>query len=414
MNRALLLRTAIAGLRVNRVRSVLTILGIIIGVTAIVMVVALGQGAQGLILAEIEGIGGNTVIIRPGRQPEGPTDIADTILSDSIKQQDIEALNRRENVPGITSIEPGVIVPGSVTREDQIYRPLTLGWTGEGLLNLFNLDVAEGTIFTEEDIRQRAKVVILGHTVKQELFGDSNALGEFVSIRGHKLRVIGLLPKTGQTSFLDFDELMLMPYTTAQRTLLNIDFFHEVVVKLDEGADPRQVAEDVRATLRETHGITDSSKDDFFVLTQEEIASNIATVTNVLTIFLVAIASISLVVGGVGIMNIMLVSVTERTKEIGLRKAVGATDRNIMQQFLIEAVILTGTGGVIGTILATIFSSIVAIVARNSYGVPWPVTVPVTAIVLGVGTAALIGIIFGIYPARQAAKKDPIEALRYE
>jgi len=414
MNSRLLLKTAISGLRVNKIRSLLTILGIIIGVTAIVLVVALGQGAQDLILSEIEGIGGNTVVIRPGRQPEGPTDVADTILSDSVKQRDIDALHRPENVPGVTSIEPGVIVSGSVTYEDRIYRPLSLGWTADGLLEMFNVDISEGTLFTEEDIRQRAKVAILGHEVKQELFGDSNAIGEVVTIRGHKLRVIGLLPKTGQTQLFNFDELLLMPYSTAQRTILNIDFYHEVILKLEEGANPNQVAEDVRATLRENHGITDPNKDDFFVLTQEEIAGTISTITSVLTIFLVAIASISLVVGGVGIMNIMLVSVTERTKEIGLRKAVGATDQDILSQFLIEAIILTGSGGAIGTILAISLSFAVAIVARNTYGVPWPITIPVAAIILGVGTAALVGMVFGIYPARQAAKKDPITSLRYE
>ncbi len=414
MNRKLLLQTSLTGLRVNRTRSLLTILGIIIGVTAIVLVVALGQGAQALILSEIEGIGGNIVVIRPGRQPEGPTDIADSILSDSVKQRDVDSLRRPENVPGIASIDPAVLVSGSVTHDDEIYRPLTLGWTATGLLDLYSLDVAEGTLFTDEDIRQRSKVTILGHRVKQELFGDSNALGEFVGIRGHKLRVVGILPKTGQTSLFDFDELMLMPYSTAQKTILNIDFFHEVIIKTADGADPQQVAEDVRITLRENHNISDASKDDFFVLTQEEIIGTISNVTNVLTIFLVAIASISLVVGGVGIMNIMLVSVTERTKEIGLRKAIGATDRNILDQFLLEAIILTGAGGAIGTILAVGLSFIVAIIARQSFGVPWPFYVPVGAIILGVGTAALIGLVFGIYPARQAAKKDPIEALRYE
>lgn len=414
MDKTALLRTALKALRVNLRRSVLTMLGIIIGVTAIVLVVALGQGAQALILGEIEGIGGNIVVVRPGRQPEGPSDIAETILSDSIKQRDIDALRRQTNVPGAASVEPAILVSASVTHDSESYRPLSLGWTASAVEDLFGVSVAEGTMFTADDIKRQAKVAIVGHRVKQELFGDSNALGEFITIRNTKLRVIGILPKTGQKSLFDFDELLLMPYSTAQKTLLNVDFFHEVIVKVGAGADPAQVAEDIRATLRETHGITDVAKDDFFVLTQEDIVASVSTITNVLTIFLVTIASISLVVGGVGIMNIMLVSVTERTQEIGLRKAIGATDQDILLQFLFEAIILTGTGGALGTALASALSLLVTFIARESFNIPWPITIPLGAIVLGVGTAATIGIVFGLYPALQASKKDPIEALRYE
>lgn len=414
MHNRLLLTTAVSALRANRTRSLLTILGIIIGVTAIVLVVALGQGAQGLILNEIEGIGGNIVVIRPGRQPEGPTDIAETILSDSIKQRDVDALEKPTNVPGVASVNPAILVSGSVTHADQLYRPITLGWTANALPDLFSIDTEQGTLISDDDIKRQAKVAVLGYQVKKELFGDSNAVGEFVTIRSIKLRVIGVLPKTGQKSVFNFDELMLIPNTTAQKTILNIDYYHEVILEISPGADPKQVADDARATLRENHGITDPAKDDFFALTQEQIIGTVSTITNVLTIFLVAIASISLAVGGVGIMNIMLVSVTERTNEIGLRIAVGATPRDIMRQFLLESVILTALGGLIGTSIATSLSLLVAIIAQQSFNIPWPFYVPIGAIILGVGTAASIGIVFGIYPARQAAHKDPIEALRHE
>jgi putative ABC transport system permease protein len=410
----ILIKNAFRGLRANLGRSLLTILGIVIGITAIVLVVALGQGAQELILSEVRSVGGNLIVARPGRQPEGPTDVAETILSDSIKERDLVALRRKENVPGLASIEPAVLVSGSLSYQDNVYRPLILGWTGDGLADMFNINVAEGTLFNDDDIRRRAKVVVLGFKVKQELFGDSDAIGQFVTLRGHKLRVVGVLPKLGQLSLFNADELALTPYTTAQKTLLSIDHFHEIIMRAEDDADAEQVAADVRATLREVHGITNQEKDDFFVLTQQDIAESIGTITQVMTVFLVSIAAISLVVGGVGIMNIMLVSVTERTHEIGLRKAVGATSSDILRQFLAEAIMLTLSGGFLGTLIALALSMSVVVVVRTQFSLPWPLAVPISAILLGVGTSTLIGIIFGLYPAQKAAVKNPIEALRYE
>ncbi len=408
------IRTAYRALTANLGRSLLTILGIVIGIVSIVLVIALGQGAQDLILGEIEGFGGNLIVVRPGRQPEGPTDFADTILADSIRDRDVEALRQAVNVPGAAEIHPALLVSGTVSYEDRVYRPLSFGWTSDGMVNFFDIFPSEGDFFTEDDIRQRAKVVVIGHTVKEELFGDSDALGEFIRIRDQNFRVIGLFPQSGQTSLFNVDEIVLLPYTTAQKDLLGISHYHEVLVQAADGADPNTVAEDVRATLRDLHGIDDPSKDDFFVLTQQNIADQIGTITTTLTIFLVAIASIALVVGGVGIMNIMLVSVTERTREVGLRKAVGATNQDIMQQFLAEAVILTGAGGILGTVVALLLAYGAAAILRSQFGLPWLVQLPVGAIFLGVGVAVTIGVVFGIYPARKAAKMDPIEALRYE
>lgn len=410
----LTLKTAVVALRTNMGRSLLTILGIVIGIVAIVLVIAMGQAAQNLILSEVQSIGGNTIILRPGRQPEGPADVADTILADSIREREVEALKRPENVPNLASVEPAVLVSGAVTYQDEVFRPIALGWTADGLTDIFELFPEEGTFFTDDDIRQRSKVIVLGHRAKTELFGESDALGEFVKLREQNFRVVGVLPKAGQVAVFNVDDLVLLPYSTAQKDLLGISHFHELILQAEDGADIDQVAEDVRVTLRDLHGITDPSKDDFFVLTQENIADQIETVTQVLTIFLVSIASIALVVGGVGIMNIMLVSVTERTREVGLRKAVGATRKDILQQFLLEAVLLTGVGGLIGTTLALLLSFLVAFIARQQFNIAWPFTLPIGGIVLGVGVSTLIGLIFGLYPARKAAKKSPIEALRYE
>ena len=378
------------------------------------LVISLGQGARQLILQEIDGVGANAVILRPGRQPESPIDIGESILSDSIKDRDVAALKRQENVPNAVSVDPAMLVPGPVTYQDEIYRPVTFGWTGNGMRDIFGIEPEVGAFFTEEDIRQRAKVAVIGATVKEELFGESEALGQLLKIRGHNIRVVGIMPKRGQVSFFNIDEIVLVPYSTAQRTLLGVDFYHEIFIRADEDANVDLVAADVEATMRELHGISDPEKDDFFVTTQQEALETIGTVTQALTVFLVAIASIALVVGGIGIMNIMLVSVTERTHEIGLRKAVGATNQNILTQFLLEAIILTMAGGIIGTLLAFTISSLVTLVIRQQFGLAWPYQLPFVAVVLGVGVATIVGLIFGIYPARKAARKNPIEALRYE
>lgn len=401
-------------MRSNPGRSLLTIVGIVIGIVAIVIVIALGQGAKGLILSELENFGANFIIIRPGRQPDSPADIAESILGDSVKSEDIKALRRPDNVPGVLSVDPAVLVSGEITYRDNIFRPMIFGWTATAVEEGFNIVPERGTIFTEEDIKQRAKVALIGSEVKKELFGASEAVGHTFKLRGQSIRVIGVYPPSGQIMSFNMDEIVILPYTTAQKDLLGIDYFMEVFVRTDPEANVEVVADDVRATLRETHGITDSDKDDFFVWTQKDIVDRIGMITQILTLFLVAVASISLLVGGVGIMNIMLVSVTERTKEIGLRKAVGATNSDIMKQFLTEAIILTGSGGVIGTLIAAALVYAMTYIAQNQYGIDWPFYLPPLAIVLGIGMATVIGLVFGLYPARKAAMKDPIVALRYD
>lgn len=408
-----LLHTALFELRTNWRRSVLTILGIVIGVGAIVLTLSLGRGAQQIIVSQVQGVGGDTIVVRPGREPEGPSDFADTILSDSLKRADIAALRRQENVPHAVAVVPSVVLGGSVAFADNVYRPLTLGWQAEALGRILHIFPEEGLFFDEEDIRGKAKVAVLGWRVKQELYGDSQAVGKTVTLKNTAFRVVGVLPKSGQVSLFNPDELVLIPYSTGQE-LLGIDYFHEVMVQADDPAVVDEVADSIRATLRERHNISDSAKDDFFVLTQQDILQRLQTVTQVLTLFLTAIAAISLVVGGVGIMNIMLVSVTERTREIGLRKAVGATNADIRRQFLIETLLLTLSGGLVGALGATALSGIVAVVAVRQFSLAWPYEVPWLAIGIGITMAALVGLAFGLYPATAAARKNPIDALRYE
>lgn len=407
-------KIALTGLRTNLGRSLLTILGIVIGVAAIVLVLTLGQGAQLLILNQVNSLGGNSIIVRPGREPAGPTDAAESLLSNTLKQRDIDALRKPANVPGIVSVEPAVLVPDSVQYQQNIARPTILGWSAQALHDTFQVEAQAGLFFTEEDNRQQAKVAIVGDKVRQTLFGDSQAVGEFIKIRGRNFRVVATLPLGGQVSVLNVDEIVLIPVSTAQKDLLGIDYYHEAFVSVADGVQIDQAAQDIRATLREQHDIIDPAKDDFYVLTQQDIVDRISTITSVLTIFLSGIASISLLVGGIGIMNIMLVSVTERTREIGLRKAVGATTRHILEQFLLEALVLTVSGGLLGTLLATGIALLVALVARGQFNLEWPFNISILGFSLGIAMAAITGLTFGLYPARKASRKSPMEALRYE
>lgn len=406
------LRISWLSITANKARSALTVLGIVIGIVSIVLVMSLGAGAKAYILSQVEGIGAHTIIVRPGRQPKGPTDVAESILSDSLKQRDIELL--KSSVPGIISLEPVVIVPGGVAYQNQVSRPTIFGWTSQALGRFFSIYPTEGDFFTDDDIKNHAKVAVIGHKVKDELFSDSDAVGESIKIRGQSMRVVGVLPAKGQVSVLNLDEVVVIPYTVAQKDILGINFYHEVFIGVADNVDMDTVTEDIKAILRDAHGITDPAKDDFFLVTQQDVIDRVSGITRALTIFLTGIASISLLVGGVGIMNIMLVSVTERTKEIGLRKALGATNRDILQQFLLEALTLTIGGGVVGVLTATVLAYAVALAVKYYGGLEWKFELPILSVVLGVGMAAIIGVVFGLYPARKAAQKDPIEALRYE
>lgn len=406
------LNTAFRGLGANRSRSILTVLGIVIGVTSIMLVMSLGQGAQDLILNQVQGMGTKTIIVLPGREPKGPAD-AGQLFGDSLKERDLTLLRRKEVAPSVHVVFPLIFGGQSASYGSDTYRPTIFG-SSERIATTFDLGVNRGTFFTEEDVRARAAVVVIGSTVESHLFGNDEAIGQRIKINGRSFLVIGVLPTKGQVSFFNFDEAVILPYTSAQDYIFGIKYFHRLIIEAEsEALIPNAVAE-VNAALRDSHGITDPSKDDFSIQTQADLAARLGTITSVLTLFLAAVAAISLLVGGIGIMNIMLVSVTERTKEIGLRKALGATNKNILTQFLAEAILLTGTGGVVGVALGTILSYGISIILSKVAGLAWTFVFPIGATILGIGVSGAIGLIFGLYPARKAAQKSPIEALRYE
>ncbi len=403
---------ALAGLRTNKSRSALTILGIVIGITAIILVMSIGQGAQDLILNQVQGLGSRTIVVIPGREPKGPTDSAQ-MFSDSLKEKDLEALKNKANVPTLGSVMPIVFGGETGSYQNETFR-LTIFGASEAISTIFDLVPREGIFFTDDYVRSRADVVVIGSKVKKELFGSSDAVGERIKIKDRSFTVIGVLPEKGQVSFFNFDETAIVPYTTAQQYIFGIKYFHRFMIQASSEDSILETVRDIQLTLRDSHGITDPSKDDFFVQTQADLAARLGTITSVMTLFLAAVAAISLVVGGIGIMNIMLVSVTERTREIGLRKAIGATNGDILKQFLLEAVFLTAFGGIVGIVFGVVFGYLASIGLSRALGVSWAFTFPIGSAILGLSVSTAIGLLFGIYPARQASQKSPMEALRYE
>jgi putative ABC transport system permease protein len=406
------IKTALTSLGVNKSRSLLTILGMIIGVASITLIMSLGEGAQAFILGQVQGIGSRTIAIMPGRQPTSPADTAQ-LFSDSLKQKDVDVLNKKENVPEANLVMPIVVGADTASYGNETYRITIFGAT-EAMQKILEVYPSEGSFYTEDDVKQYGAVIVIGSKVQEKLFSDEDPIGKKLRIKEKNFRIIGVLPKKGAGSLFDFDEAVLLPYTTAQQYIFGTKFFHRIVVQISSEEEVTGALLDIERTLRESHNITDPAKDDFFVETPADIISRLGVVTQALTLLLSSLAAISLVVGGIGIMNIMLVSVTERTREIGLRKAIGATKKEIMTQFLIEAVLLTSIGGLLGVALGASLSVLAAFLVNKFSAIAWAFIFPVKGAILGVGVSVAIGLIFGIYPARHAAQKDPIEALRFE
>jgi putative ABC transport system permease protein len=406
------LKTALGGLTTNRSRSSLTILGIVIGITAIMLVMSLGAGAQALILGQVQGLGTNTIAIIPGREPTGPSDTAQ-LFSDSLKQRDLVALQNKANVPQLKTIMPTVLGADSASYDSNVYSVSIFGAT-ETMADIFDLHPREGDFFTNDDVVASNDVVVLGAKVVDHLFVGIDPIGQKIKIKGRNFRVVGVLPQSGGGSLFNFDDMALMPYSTAQNYILGIKYFNRFIIQAVNDAAVPVTADDITTTLRESHGLTGTTKNDFTVQTQQDLANRLGTITTSLTWFLIAMASIALFVGGVGIMNIMLVAVTERTHEIGLRKAIGATDRDILTQFLLEAILLTAIGGIVGIVLGSSLAYIISIVLSKGLGVNWNYVFPWNGAILGFSVSAFIGLVFGGYPASKASKKSPIEALRYE
>lgn len=410
-----LFRTAINGVSIHRTRSVLTVLGIVIGITSITSIMSVGRGAEELIVGEIQRFGPTNISVLPGREPKGPAGGAGTLLNDSLKQKDFEDLGKKSNVPDAVRVIPYTFGAVSASYGSENYDATLIGST-EYAEKSFDLKVKNGgKFFTSFDVDEYARVVVIGDEVRKELFGINDPLGEKIKMKNGKFTVIGVLEREGQGGgFADFNKAIIAPYTSVQQDVLGIRYFQGITVEASSIETVPDAIKDIKTTLRISHNIDDPEKDDFFVQTQEDVADRVKNITGILTVLLSSVAAVSLVVGGVGIMNIMLVSVTERTQEIGLRKSLGATNGDILKQFLFEALTLTGTGGIVGVIFGAVLSIVLIYAARMFAQLNFPYMVSAEGIVLGLAVAISMGIIFGIFPAWRAAKKSPIEAIRYE
>ena len=396
---------AFTALYANKLRSLLTMLGIIIGVGAVIAMVSVGMGVRSNVQESIASLGSNMLIISPGSSNRsGPRGAAGS--KTNLKYEDAKAIESK--VKYIDYVSPMASGNYQIVNGNQNWNTSVQGVT-PGYLDIKSLSVQSGSFISQENMNKRDRVAVIGATVADNLFGTENPVGKKIRVNNQPFRVIGLLESKGQSSMgQDQDDVVIIPLTTAQERVLGITYVNAINVQVSDAKYMDQVQEDIETLLRQRHKITAGKEDDFHVRNLTSLMETMTQTTTMITLLLGSVAGISLIVGGIGIMNIMMVSVTERTREIGIRKALGATFNNIMMQFLIESVVIGVIGGIIGIFIGCGLSMAIASVGGFTTVITWaPIVVSFT---FSVG----IGLLFGILPARKAARLDPIEALRYE
>lgn len=406
MNYRNLFRIAFRAIANNKMRAFLTMLGVIIGVAAVIAMLAIGQGSKRSIRASIEEMGSNMIMIHPGGERMGGVRLSSSDMQ-SLKLEDYQAIVNQNTY--LDKITPTVNSSGQL-----IYggnnTPSTVYGVNEQYLDIRRYAIGSGEMFTESDIKRAAKVCVVGQTVVDNLFTKGeDPLGKTIRFNSIPFRIIGVLESKGYNSMgQDQDDLILAPYTTVQKRILAITYIQGITASAIDESQTQQAIDEISDILRTNHKLRATDEDDFTVRSTQEMSEMMTSTMDMMTILLACIASISLVVGGIGIMNIMYVSVTERTKEIGLRMSVGARGIDVLTQFLIEAVLISFTGGVIGVLIGC--SACMAI----KYLADWPVNIQTWSIVLSFVVCTVTGVFFGWYPARKASNLDPIDALRYE
>lgn len=402
-------KATITTLRANKGRSILTLLGIVIGITAVIMVFSAGQALRAFIDSQTASFGSNYIQVEP-RAPGGAQNLSSAAnVITTLKEKDRQGILKISNV---------VTAYGALLGQDkaaygsQSEKVMLMGVSSE-YLNIDTAEVSAGRFFTAEENDSQSKVAVLGSELKNTLFGSDDAVGQDIKVGRQTFKVIGVFKTRGGMAFFNPDKMVTLPLRTLQKGLLGVDYDAYITVKVADNSLSALTAAEITDLLRSNHDITDITRDDFQVTTQDQANQIVGTIVNAITTLLLVLVAISLVVGGVGIMNIMYVSVTERTYEIGLRKAVGATSNNILLQFLLEAVVLTFAGGVIGVILGSLLSFLVSLLA-NASGFSWQFSLPINGIIISCIFSILVGLVFGLYPARKAARLDPVEALRNE
>jgi putative ABC transport system permease protein len=403
-----ILQETFSALRSNKIRTGLTMLGIVIGIASVIAMTAIGQGAKNSISSSIESIGANLVMVTPGAQrsfsggPNASRGGAKTLTLD-------DALAISKEVANVSAVVREVTTRSQVVGSGTNTNTSVIG-TESSYATVRNITIAEGNFILDQNVSGSSKVVVLGSTARDDLFGEgaTDLVGEKVRISGSEYKVIGVAESKGGSGFSNSDDAVYIPYTTAQRYLSGNKYLSQIDVSAVDSESSTKVQEDITTLLLDRHNITNATKADFSTLNQADILETASSVASTFTTLLAAVAAISLVVGGIGIMNMMLTTVTERTREIGLRKAIGAKRKDISRQFLIEAITLTFIGGIFGVILGWLVSFMM------TYFNVIQAQVSTSSVLLAFGVSAFIGIVFGYYPAQRAAKLNPIEALRYE
>ncbi len=413
-------KQALRGLLANPARTFLTTLGIIIGVATVVLVLSAGEGFRGFINGQIAAYGTNAIYVQTKVPPttkarqngggtgEGPGSIQAVIIT-TLKNRDIVDIRK---LPNITGAYGAVITQKAVAYQNVTKNSFVFGADPER----FQIDqgvIAEGRPFTEAENTGAEQVALLGADIAVDLFGDMDPVGKIIRVGDYNFSIIGVYERRGSVGFSTDDQQVFVPLITAQKKLMGVDYLTYALAQFKDTKLAEATAEDIRFVLRDNHSITDPAKDDFDVSSSESNLATFDTILQGITFLLIAIAAISLLVGGVGIMNIMYVVVTERISEIGLKKALGAKNADILSEFLMEAVILTLGGGILGILLGALMALGISIVAKL-FNFDWVYAVPASGIILGLGVSTAIGLIFGVFPARKAARMNPIEALRYE
>ena len=408
-------KTAIGALYANKGRSFLTMLGIIIGVAAVIVIMSVGAGAQSLILSQIKNLGTNLIGVLPGKaEDKGPPAQVLGIIITTLKYSDFEAIADKKNVPNLAAAAAYSKAIGTVSWGADSY-DTNLNGTPASNLEVEGGELEQGRFFTADEEKNLSRVAVLGSEVKSELFGASDPIGLRVKFKKQSFEVIGVMKQRGSAAFQDYDDQIFMPLRTVQKFISGVDYLGFIRAKVDREENISRAMNDVSLILRERHDIFDQTgaNDDFTVRSASQALDAITAVTNALKFFLAAMAALSLLVGGIGIMNIMLVSVKERTREIGLRKAVGASHKDIMLQFLTEAVAITLLGGTIGLAVGSL-AAILIFAAARFLGYDWDLVISWFSIFLATAVSAAVGLVFGLYPALKASRLEPVEALRYE
>jgi ABC-type antimicrobial peptide transport system permease subunit len=414
MNKAF--KQSIKALRANKGRTFLTMLGIIIGIGTVVLVLSAGAGFRSIIDSQVAVYGGNTLFVQThipsatkkrSDATDGPGGAVVGVVITSFKQRDLDTINKLQNVTGSYGFITGqAVAQYRNNKKSSIYYGV-----GADRFNIDKTKLSSGRFFSKAEDASGAQVAILGSTIAEDLFGQDDPIGKSFKLGGLNFQAIGVYAPQGALS--ESDGIVFIPLNTAQKKLLGVNYITIAVVALENMNDADATALQIKLALRNNHNITNPDKDDFIVQTQAQALETFNIIFDGITYLLIAIAAISLLVGGVGIMNIMYVVVTERTAEIGLKKAIGARESDILKEFLVEAVLVTILGGIIGIGLGSFLGFIISVIARSA-NLAWTFSVPIYAIVLAFSVSAIIGISFGVFPAKSAAKMDPVEAMRYE